>query len=138
MQLGRLVASALLVLSLGWSMPVALAGQMHTRVAREVESPVTATALALESREGDKVLDTKELILRSSEQQHIELTFQAKEAGARYLTVNVPVQPEEPKELHVIEIDTMPTDSFPRSIQFEILNDVNCGYRGLEPGVPRH
>src|SRR3979411_2716221 len=37
--------------------PVALAGQMHTRVARAVESPVTATALALESREGDKVLD---------------------------------------------------------------------------------
>ena len=37
--------------------PVALAGQMHTRVARTVESPVTATALALESRDGDKVLD---------------------------------------------------------------------------------
>jgi hypothetical protein len=37
--------------------PVALAGQMHTRVSRTVESPVTATALALESREGDKVLD---------------------------------------------------------------------------------
>src|SRR4051812_875372 len=34
--------------------PVALAGQMHTRVSRAVESPVTATALALESREGDK------------------------------------------------------------------------------------
>ena len=37
--------------------PVALAGQMHTRVSRAVESPVTATALALESREGVKVLD---------------------------------------------------------------------------------
>src|SRR3954447_13751974 len=36
--------------------PVALAGQMHTRIARGVESPVTATALALESRDGDKVL----------------------------------------------------------------------------------
>ncbi len=35
--------------------PVALAGQMHTRIARDVESPVTATALALESRDGDKV-----------------------------------------------------------------------------------
>jgi hypothetical protein len=42
--------------------PVALAGQMHTRVAREVESPVTATALALESREGDKVLDRAILV----------------------------------------------------------------------------
>ncbi len=37
--------------------PVALSGQMHARIARTVESPVTATALALESREGDKVLD---------------------------------------------------------------------------------
>ncbi len=37
--------------------PVALSGQMHTRIARTVESPVTATALALESRDGDKVLD---------------------------------------------------------------------------------
>src|SRR5262249_47894680 len=44
------------------SRPIALAGQMHTRVAREVESPVTATALALESREGDKVLDQAILI----------------------------------------------------------------------------
>ena len=39
------------------SEPVALSGQMHTRIARTVESPVTATALALESRDGDKVLD---------------------------------------------------------------------------------
>src|SRR4051812_27750828 len=42
--------------------PVALAGQMHTRVAAKVESPVTATALALESREGDKVLDQAILV----------------------------------------------------------------------------
>jgi hypothetical protein len=42
--------------------PVALAGQMHTRVAREVESPVTATALALESRDGSKVLDQAILV----------------------------------------------------------------------------
>lgn len=42
--------------------PVALSGQMHTRVAREVESPVTATALALESRDGDKVLDQAILV----------------------------------------------------------------------------
>src|SRR5947199_4860840 len=42
--------------------PVSLAGQMHTRIARQVESPVTATALALESREGDKVLDQAILV----------------------------------------------------------------------------
>lgn len=37
--------------------PVALSGQMHTRISKSVESPVTATALALESRDGDKVID---------------------------------------------------------------------------------
>jgi hypothetical protein len=42
--------------------PIALAGQMHTRIARAVESPVTATALALESRDGDRVLDQAVLV----------------------------------------------------------------------------
>jgi hypothetical protein len=37
--------------------PVALAGQMRTRIARNVESPVTATVLALESRDGEESLD---------------------------------------------------------------------------------
>lgn len=37
--------------------PVALSGQMHTRIARSVESPVTAAALALEGRSGDSVVD---------------------------------------------------------------------------------
>lgn len=37
--------------------PVALSGQMRTRIGREVESPVTATALALESRDGEEVRD---------------------------------------------------------------------------------
>lgn len=37
--------------------PVPLSGQMHARIAKKVDSPVTATALALESRQGDKVLD---------------------------------------------------------------------------------
>ena len=37
--------------------PVALSGQFRTRVAKTVESPVTANVLALESRDGDKPLD---------------------------------------------------------------------------------
>lgn len=37
--------------------PVALSGQMRTRIARDVESPVMAEVIALESRDGDKVLD---------------------------------------------------------------------------------
>lgn len=42
--------------------PVALSGQMRTRIAREVDSEVIATALALESREGDRVLDQAILV----------------------------------------------------------------------------
>ena len=38
-------------------LPVALDGQMITRVAHEVETECTATALALESRDGDRSLD---------------------------------------------------------------------------------
>ena len=37
--------------------PVALSGQMRTRIARSVDNPVTATALALETRHGEKSLD---------------------------------------------------------------------------------
>ncbi len=39
------------------SEPVALLGQVHTRIAREAESPLTATALAIETRDGEKATD---------------------------------------------------------------------------------
>ncbi len=42
--------------------PVALSGQMVTRIARNVESEVTAAALALESRESDRSLDQAILV----------------------------------------------------------------------------
>jgi hypothetical protein len=35
-------------------------------------------------------------------------------------------------KLHVVAIDTTA-----RRIDFVILNNVNCGYRGLEPGLPK-
>jgi hypothetical protein len=38
--------------------PVALSGQMRTRISTAVASPVTATVLVLESRDGDRVLGT--------------------------------------------------------------------------------
>ena len=38
--------------------PVALWGQMHTRVSTGVASPVTATVLVLESRDGERSLGT--------------------------------------------------------------------------------
>ena len=37
--------------------PVSLSGQMHTRIAKTVESEVTATVLALETRDGEQSLD---------------------------------------------------------------------------------
>ncbi len=42
--------------------PVALAGQMHARISQGVRAPVTANALALESRDGDKSLDQAVLV----------------------------------------------------------------------------
>ena len=37
--------------------PVALSGQMHTRISQRVDSPVMASVLVLESREGTRSLD---------------------------------------------------------------------------------
>ncbi len=51
-------------LSFGWAtesivpaQPVAIGGQYHTRISGEVRDPITVTALALETRDGDQVLD---------------------------------------------------------------------------------
>jgi len=40
-------------------------------------------------------------------------------------------------KLHVLAIDTTSAPNG-RRIDFEILSDLNCGYRGLEEGVPHH
>jgi len=45
--------------------PVALTGQAHARVSREVETPCTASVLVIEAREGEKKVD--ELILVSAD-----------------------------------------------------------------------
>lgn len=42
--------------------PVALDGQMHTRISQGVDSPVTASALAIESKDGDNVIDQAVLV----------------------------------------------------------------------------
>lgn len=42
--------------------PVALDGHRGLRISNKIESPITATALALESRQGDKVLDQAILV----------------------------------------------------------------------------
>lgn len=42
--------------------PAALAGQRHLRVSKKVDNPLVATALALEARDGEKVLDQAILV----------------------------------------------------------------------------
>jgi hypothetical protein len=42
--------------------PVAVSGQFHLRIARNVESPVTANVLVLESREDDRCLDVAVMV----------------------------------------------------------------------------
>ena len=70
------------------------------RVSVTVESQgFDARPVKVELRDGDKLLDSKDLTLHDAEQQKVELTFQAKEPGAKYLTVAVPPLPEEPEHL---------------------------------------
>jgi hypothetical protein len=53
----------------------------------------------LQLLEGEKSLDSKDLTLRGTEQQHMELTFEAKVPGAHYLTVQVtPLEDETIRE----------------------------------------
>ena len=76
------------------------------RVSVTVESQgFDARPVKVELREGDKLLDSKDLTLHDAEQQKVELTFQAKEPGAKYLTINVPPPPEEPEHLRGNNVD---------------------------------
>ncbi len=77
------------------------------RVAVTVESQgFDGRSVKVELKDGDKLLDSKEIILRAAEQQQVELTFKAAEPGPRYLTVSVPHQPEEPDHLRPNNTDT--------------------------------
>jgi hypothetical protein len=77
------------------------------RVAVTVESQgFDGRQVKVELKEGEKLLDSKDVILRASEQQQIELTFKAEEPGSHYLTVHVPPQAEEPEYLRANNTDT--------------------------------
>jgi hypothetical protein len=64
-----------------------------------------ARPVKVELRAGSTLLDSKNLVLHDAEEQRIDLTFQAKEAGTKYLTVAVPPQPEEPEQLRANNTD---------------------------------
>lgn len=70
------------------------------RIAVTIESQgFDKRKVPVQLKEGDKLLDSKELELRGTEQQQVELTVQADKPGARYFTVHIPPQPEEPEYL---------------------------------------
>ena len=62
--------------------------------------------VTVELKDGDEVIATQEVAARDAEHQHVELTFEAKTAGPRYLTVNVPPQPEEVEQLRANNTDS--------------------------------
>ncbi len=60
----------------------------------------------VELKDGDEVLATQEVTARDAEHQHVELTFEAKKAGPRYLTINIPAQAEEVEQLRANNADS--------------------------------
>jgi len=60
----------------------------------------------IELKDGDELLDEQERMLQGSEQQQVELTFEAKQPGPRYLTINIPHLPEETGQLRSNNSDT--------------------------------
>ena len=56
--------------------------------------------------DGATLLDSRQVVLRGAEQQQVELAFEAKVAGARYLSVRVPALAEEPEYLRANNTDT--------------------------------
>ena len=81
--------------------------QDTARVAVTIESHgFDKRPVKVELRDGQELLDSKDVVLRDTEQQQVELTFKAKTPGARYLTVSIPPQPEEPEYLRANNSDT--------------------------------
>ena len=62
--------------------------------------------ITVELKDGDEVLATQQVAARDAEHQHVELTFEAQKAGPRYLTVNIPLQPEEVEQLRANNADS--------------------------------
>ena len=62
--------------------------------------------ITVELKDGDEVIATQEVAVRDAEHQHVELTFESEKAGPRYLTVNIPPQPEEVEQLRANNADS--------------------------------
>lgn len=62
--------------------------------------------IAVELRDGERLLDTQQIVLDSTHPQRVELTFEAEKVGAGYLDVHIPVLDAEPRALHANNTDT--------------------------------
>ena len=62
--------------------------------------------ITVELKDGEEVIATQKFSARDAEHQHVELNFEATRPGPRYLTVNVPPQPEEVEQLRANNADS--------------------------------
>ena len=67
---------------------------------------VDGQIITVELKDGDTLLDSKLATVQPDKQQQVELTFEAKVAGGRLLTVNVPHLPDEAEQLRSNNTDT--------------------------------
>jgi len=65
--------------------PVALEGQFHLRISDGVDSPIMASAVVLESREGDKVLERSIMVSADLVHLPMELLQMVREATAKQI-----------------------------------------------------
>jgi len=62
--------------------------------------------ITVELKDGEELIATQQFTTRDAEHQHVELNFEADRAGPRYLTVNIPSQPEEVEQLRANNADS--------------------------------
>jgi len=62
--------------------------------------------VTIQLKDGDEIIATQDVSAKEAEHQHVELTFEAQKAGPRYLTVDIPAQPEELEQLRANNTDS--------------------------------
>ncbi|HVA49998.1 MAG TPA: hypothetical protein VNH11_26770 [Pirellulales bacterium] len=125
---------------------------VHVAATLEVQGyPEQAVKAVLLEDGKTEPLDSKELVLRRTEQQHVELSFEAKEPGAKTLTVKLIPAAELPEDikdnnsdeivvrvsdekLRVLYVEGLPRWDF-RFLKNSMRRDHGLGGRGLSGGI---
>jgi hypothetical protein len=131
---------------------VSVGDTVHVAATLEVQGyPEQAVKAVLLEDGKSEPLDSKELVLRRTEQQHVELSFEAKEPGAKTLTVKLVPAAELPddlkdnnsdeivvrvsdEKLKVLYIEGFPRWDF-RFLKNSMRRDHGLGGRGLSGGI---